>query len=227
MSEEPIAADAQPSVARPPQQSRSRASLERMLNAAEALLVEHGSDGFTLTDVSRVGQVSIGSIYNRFAGKDELIQAVHARLMERIAKDQVRIVMRARSRSRSPVAHVRAIIEELGEFLADHAHLMRPMMLRAAFDPVVQDQGRFAHDAMADAIAAELLTYRTMMTQGEPERAVRAAIRISYASFARDLGFGMTEEPQRETGWDELKADVSDMTARYLFGRLDSEASAD
>lgn len=194
-----------------------------MMTAAEALLIEHGSDGFALTDVGRVGKVSIGSIYNRFSSKDELIQAVHARVMDRISDDQTRIVMRARSRSRSPVSLIRAIVDELGEFLASHAQLMRPMMLRAAFDIVVQDRGRSAHDAMARLVADEVLGHRAAITHPDPERAVEAVIRIAYASFARELGFGMAEAPQGGANWQQLKEDLGDMAARFLFSAPPSD----
>lgn len=206
-----------PPLARPPQQSRSRQSFERMMNAAEALLVERGSDDFALTDVSRVGKVSIGSIYNRFTSKDELIQAVHARLMDKLEVEQARIVMRARSRSRSPVDLVRAIVEELGEFLAGHAAAMRPMMLRAAFDRTVQDRGREAHESMEALVAGELLVHRGEMAHSDPDRAVHAVIGLAYAAFARELGFGMAEAPQNGADWSQLKTDIGDMSAAFLF----------
>lgn len=191
-----------------------------MMDAAEALLIERGSDDFALTDVSRVGRVSIGSIYNRFSGKDELIRAVHARVMERIEDDHTRIVMRARSRSTTPVALVHALIDELAEFLAAHAHIMRPVMLRAAFDKTVQDRGRVAHDAMSDLITAELLTAKDAITHVDPERAIRATIGIAYAAIARELGFGMTEAPYGGPQWDDLKAAMGEMAARYLLGTV-------
>ncbi len=114
-----------------PQQGRSRASFERMLEAAEALLVERVSDDFTLNDVSKVGRVSIGSIYNRFTNKDELIHAVCARVMERLEIEQAKIIMRARSRSKSTAELILAIVAELGEFMRAQAPVMRPLMLRA------------------------------------------------------------------------------------------------
>lgn len=58
-----------------PQQGRSRASYERMLAAAEKLMVKRGNDDFTLTEVAKAGKVSIGSIYLRFDSKDDLIRA--------------------------------------------------------------------------------------------------------------------------------------------------------
>lgn len=214
------------SIARPPQQGRSRQSFERMMNAAEALLVEYGNDDFTLTDVSRVGRVSIGSIYNRFSSKDELIQAVHARVMDRIEKDQSIIVMRARSRSGTSLQMVRAVLEELADFLAMHAAVMRPMMLRASGDEVVQRRGAIAHDEMVAALRHELLTLKDKIMHPDPARAIEAVIQVAYASFARELGFGMAEKPLSSTDWNRLKADVGEMAARYLFCRLDGDEPA-
>jgi AcrR family transcriptional regulator len=204
-------------VGRPPQQGRSRASLERMMDAAEALLVERGCDDFALTDVSRVGRISIGSIYNRFTSKNELVQVVHARSMDRLEAEQTLILMRARSRSSTPAMLVRAIIDELGQFLARHSHIMRPMMLCAAFDSVVQNRGRLTHDRMIDAITIELLTQRAAIRQPDPERAVRAVLRIAYAAFARELGFGRAEAPPDGADWTQLRVDMGDMAAAFLL----------
>ena len=57
-------------VPRPPRQRRSRESLERVLQAGVELLGETDYDGFTLSELSRRAQVSVGSIYARFGSKD-------------------------------------------------------------------------------------------------------------------------------------------------------------
>ena len=61
---------------REPKQSRSKASLERLLKSAAELLTEKGYAEFTLQEVSARAQVSIGSIYNRFKSKDDLIRQI-------------------------------------------------------------------------------------------------------------------------------------------------------
>jgi AcrR family transcriptional regulator len=209
-------------VAKPPQQGRSRASLERMLDAAEALMVERGSDDFALTEVGRVGRVSIGSIYNRFASKEELLHAVHARALERMRVDQAKITVRARSRSTTPTGLVKALLDDIGEFLKVNAPIMRPMMLRAGSDSVVQKQGASAHDAMVDSVTAEMMTLSAHIRHSNPEAAVRAVIRIAYAAFARELGFGMTEMPDSPIEMSEVKKHVAAMGSAYLFCDLPS-----
>lgn len=204
-----------------PLQNRSRASFERMMAAAEVLMIDRGFDNFTLNEVAHVGQVSIGSIYNRFASKDEMIQAVANRALARMEAEQGQIVMRARTQSTNAANLVKALIGELGEFLRTNASVMRPLMLRAAFDKVIQDRGRVAHDLMAASVADEMLLHRESIHQTDPERAVASCIRISYAAFARELNFGMAEAPQDGLDWDVLKADMAQMAATFLFGDLD------
>jgi AcrR family transcriptional regulator len=202
---------------KPPRQGRSRASLARMLDAAEALMVDRGSDDFTLIEVGRDARVSIGSIYNRFASKEELLHAVHARAMARMAADQARITVDARSRSTTPMALVEALLENVAEFLKDYAPVMRPLMLRAASDVVVLRQGAAAYDGMVDSVAAEMLLHRSLIRRPDPEAAVRTLIRVAYAAFARELGFGIAEGPGDSAAWAELKSHVAAMGATYLY----------
>ena len=65
-----------------PKQNRSKASLERLLNAACELLTENGYKDFTLQEVSKRAKVSIGSIYNRFKSKEDLIRLLQVRELE-------------------------------------------------------------------------------------------------------------------------------------------------
>lgn len=189
------------------------------MSAAEALLIEHGTEAFTLTDVSRVGKVSIGSIYNRFSSKDELIRAVHCGVIHRIETEQSRIVMRARSRADDPVDLIKVLIDELGELLATFAELLRPLMLTAARDPVVHARGREGYDTMRKLVVGEILTQRALMKHPAPVRAANAVFRVAYGAFARELGFGMAETVLDETQWADLKADLGDMAAAFLFSQ--------
>src|SRR5436305_2025149 len=71
---------------RAPQQQRSRESLERVLRAAEKLLAKRGYEGFTIAEVSRDADLSVGSVYGRFESKDALIYAIHARMLSRMVE---------------------------------------------------------------------------------------------------------------------------------------------
>jgi AcrR family transcriptional regulator len=72
---------------RPPQQDRSRRARQRVLGAAEAVLVAKGLDDFTMTAVAEQADVSIGAIYRRFEGRDQLLDAVWDQLLSRMETD--------------------------------------------------------------------------------------------------------------------------------------------
>ena len=68
----------------PPQQARSRAALQRLLASAEHVLINDGPEELTIARVAEHAGVSVGGVYRRFAGKDQLIDAVKQALAERL-----------------------------------------------------------------------------------------------------------------------------------------------
>lgn len=60
------------STVRPPQQARSRRTLERLEKAALELVSRDGPDSVTVAQVVARARSSVGSFYARFQGKDEL-----------------------------------------------------------------------------------------------------------------------------------------------------------
>jgi AcrR family transcriptional regulator len=57
-------------------QSRSRESLERLLNAANDVLNERGLEGATIPRIAARAGLSPGAVYRRFPDKDALLQTV-------------------------------------------------------------------------------------------------------------------------------------------------------
>jgi AcrR family transcriptional regulator len=124
------------SVSRKPMQGRSKASLERMLAAARDLMIERGSEEFTLQEVSQRGNVSIGSIYLRFESKDNLVRAVIANALEEIGRDEKAMIDRLAA-CRTLDEFVPRFVESYAEVLRINAPLLRLCMQRAAYDPLV------------------------------------------------------------------------------------------
>jgi AcrR family transcriptional regulator len=69
---------------RPPQQARSRASLHKVLASAEHVLSAYGIDEFTVAAVAEHAGMSVGAIYRRFSGKEQVLQAVKEQLLEQL-----------------------------------------------------------------------------------------------------------------------------------------------
>lgn len=67
-----VLADTPDTTVRPPQQARSRRTLERLEKAALELVARDGPDSVTVAQVVARARSSVGSFYARFQGKDEL-----------------------------------------------------------------------------------------------------------------------------------------------------------
>src|SRR5438132_10014483 len=69
-----------------PTQARSRARVEAILKAAGSLLGEVGYDGVTTNLIAERAGVPVGSIYQFFETKDDIIAALVERFQARIHK---------------------------------------------------------------------------------------------------------------------------------------------
>ncbi len=205
------------SALRAPVQGRSKASYERMLSAAEALLVAKGSDDFTLQEVSKKGKVSIGSIYNRFESKEALLHAVQLRVLERHDLLMRGRIDAARAGAAGLAPLVVALVEAVAETLRENADVLRPLMLRAANDPMVAATGKASYASTANTVKGAILIYAAEIRQPDPLRAVDTAYRVLYAAIARYLGFGSATTAAWEGDWGVLKQDLSRMMAAFLM----------
>ena len=71
-----------------PRTDKGRATRERVLEAATALVFEHGVAGTTLDDVRSAAKVSKGQLYHYFADKDELVEGVIDRTVGQVLDAQ-------------------------------------------------------------------------------------------------------------------------------------------
>jgi AcrR family transcriptional regulator len=172
-----------------PQQARSRATIEAVLDAAARILGERGWMGLTTNAAAEVAGVSIGSLYQYFPNKLALVEAVRQRHF-----DEVLAVLRAAAdnkvtrerriealvdgmiavHSRYPAAH-RVLLEESprgGD--ARLAHDRFDVECRAAFEALVKANSRRTTDVrivaqvLAGAIVGAVHEAARQGTLGSP-----------------------------------------------------------
>ena len=71
---------------KPPTQARSRARVENILKAAGTLLGEVGYDGLSTNLIAERADVPVGSIYQFFQGKDDIVAALVEQFQDRILR---------------------------------------------------------------------------------------------------------------------------------------------
>ena len=66
-----------------PRQARAKATVDALLEATSQVLIDGGYDRLTTTRVAERAGVSVGTLYQYFADKTELVRSVHEAYMER------------------------------------------------------------------------------------------------------------------------------------------------
>jgi AcrR family transcriptional regulator len=204
-------------VAREPKQDRSRASFERVLDAATELLAEKGYSEFTLQELSRRSKVSIGSIYGRVDGKDELIRLVQVRVLDHLDVDQATFINRLRRQELPLRELVLATVTQFGNFLRKHASVLRAFMELGAKDAVAGEIGRKHFNQALHDFRLLLLERRSEIMHANPDHAVEACFHVVYATLGRYLGLGTMGAVAAEGDWDQLLEDLSLMTLFFLL----------
>ena len=78
----PVDEQLEPTLRRVPQQARSRALIQRVLDAGEDLLVREGVDALTTTLIASEAGVAVGSLYQYFPDKGAIVDALAARYLD-------------------------------------------------------------------------------------------------------------------------------------------------
>jgi AcrR family transcriptional regulator len=201
---------------RPPQQRRSRESLERALAAGIELLENGGYEAFTITEVAKRAKVSVGTLYGRFQSKDGLFHEIQARALEAIEADQNALLKRDWSDLEAE-ALVREAVGGVAEVFRRHAALLRVMMLRGAVDPDVLARGRDSSQRFASAFTEAILTHHDTIAHPHPARAADVSFRMVYDVLARRIMYGPTFESAFSLSWEELVDELGEACSAYLL----------
>lgn len=204
-------------VLREPKQERSRRSFERVQDAALALLVERGPDAFTLAEVCTRADASMGAIYNRVNGKDDLIRLIHEREMARIDSDTAKALQTTDLQGPELRDAVAALIGVVTVLLRRDAEVLRPFMLLAATDQQISVRGRQSASVMTTQFIDLLSQRRSDIRHPDPVAAIDWCFTIVYSVIARRLGLGSTMEGAGDgSDWDAVVINLTDTVTAYL-----------
>lgn len=208
-------------MARQPQQARSRATLDRVLSAAEELFAERGEIGFTIPEVARRAGVSVGTLYRRFAVKEDLLMAVFDRV--RAAEDETRLtpwdsVDWAALGTREVTDR---LVHDVSLLLREREQLMRAIMARRL--AVTDEDPVFQHGLQdvirgAEQFARAIHASGRQVTHAEPEAAIEFAYRLVVATAHRWAAREIEVMAPAPMSWEAMLPNLSETIARYLFG---------
>jgi AcrR family transcriptional regulator len=210
----------EPELLRPPQQTRSRESLERVLAAGQQLLEEEGWEGFTVQEVSRRAKVSIGSIYARAPSKEALILAVYDRAVEEIARENAEALTEDGAWEAMGTRElIVEAVREMGRQMLNHELILRRIMNRAPVDAVIRARGDAQIRRLGERWEELLRRREAEYRHPEPDLAIEVAFRMVFATVARRVALGAQFGAPHEVPDQRLLDEVGRAVAAYLLER--------
>ncbi|HEY4220511.1 MAG TPA: TetR/AcrR family transcriptional regulator [Myxococcota bacterium] len=114
-----------------PKQERARATRDALLDAAALVLVDEGYDGASTNKIAARAGVSVGSLYQYFDGKDQIVTAVAERHHEQL----MAVVALAAADPGEPDGDLATLVEAIiGAML--QAHAVDPELHRVLTDQI-------------------------------------------------------------------------------------------
>lgn len=172
---------------RVPQQSRSRARVERILDAAAEQVVEGGVDTLSTRAIAEGAGVPVASLYQYFADKDDILLALVERDIEAMDEEATRAI------GALPCLSIATIVEAtMGAFLS--VYRQRPafimIWLRGRTNPTIKEYCRDHNRRIADELfktADDLGLFGPHADPCYAELAVEIGDRLFQVAFEDDL----------------------------------------
>lgn len=171
---------AHPRFALPVAQDRSKATLNRLLDATEAVLKREGLQGTTIAAVAEKAGMSVGVVYKRFPDKDALLRAVYERFFTRSAATNSAALDPARWADHSAAKIIDALVMGMVRAYTQHRDVLRALFLLAETHP----ESRFREHAEVlrketfGQIQDLLMAHRSEIHHDQPREAIEFALML-------------------------------------------------
>jgi AcrR family transcriptional regulator len=199
-----------------PKQARSERTLYRLLDAAEALIVEQGLGGLSIPEVARRAGSSVGGFYARFRDKNELLRALEERFFREV---QVRLDALADERrwEGAPLtAIVEAAVEELVEVTESRRELIRAFLYRATQDVKIRDDAIRFRNRAAQRIAALLVGKSPGFGHPDPALAIDLGVQLGFSLMNQHVLLDGTRAAGRTLSRADLQREIARMFIAYV-----------
>jgi len=137
---------------RVPAQTRSRASMEALLDIGRQLIEQRGIDDFSMSDVAQAAGSSIGSLYFRFGNRERFIDEVMQRHITAGRAGFESLMAELASSGKPPDHIIAAVTRRIVDVFAHNQGLLRAQLRRALDNPQVwqpyQDLARLIVDEL-------------------------------------------------------------------------------
>lgn len=200
---------------KPPRQARSQQTLERLLDAAEALIAEKGIDGVTVAAIARRASSSVGAFYARFSDKEALLRCVLERFYGQAAATTEEALHHQRWQHLPLDTTFNALLRFMIEMLRQRRQLIVAMMVRAASDPTLTALTQRLEQQISEGVAALLAQRGQLIDHPEPALALRMCVWLLLSGIETRVLYA-DSRGSNEWSDEQLARELSTLCLRYL-----------
>jgi AcrR family transcriptional regulator len=203
---------------RPPQQTRSQETLDRILDAAERVLEEKSFTEATLAEIMERAGVTVGAFYRRFPDKDALLHLLDERFFREMQERADELLDPGHWRGASVADILTEFARTAVSVYTAKRGVARSVFLRARVDPVIQSTGRQVNARYIERLRAILLdpTRRAEVTHPNPERAIALGFMMFFGALRETTVFGEVWPDHHEIAGNDLGDEMARLYLSYL-----------
>ncbi len=195
-----------------PRQHRSQETLERLLEAAEELLLEKPFESISVTELAKQARSSVGALYARFADKEALLRCLFERFHAQAVATAEAALAPTRWEGATPAEFLEISTRFLIREFRERRHFIAALSQRASADPELAAMSQRLGELVADKLQALLAHRGEVIGHPDPQRAVRLSVWLIMSAF--ESRAVLSPRPEMSDG--ALAAEVSALCLSYL-----------
>lgn len=201
---------------RPPQQARSQETLDRILDAAEALVTQKGFEDTPVAEIAQRAGSSVGAFYARVQDKDALLHALYERYYEQAIATADAALEPARWEDARIAEILDAVVRFLTAIYREQCGLIRAFVIRTHSDASFQARRERLSHYVSERLSTLLLARRDEISHPDPERAAAFGLAQVFATLESVILFGELRSGVLALSDDDLATELVRAYLAYL-----------
>lgn len=189
--------------------------MDRMLDAAEALLAESGPDGLTVDAVIERAGTSTGSFYARFGDRSGLLVAVQERLLDRVGAELARRLPDIVA-SQDLETVLGALVSSFDGAFTLHRQAFNAFIVHHRTVPEMRRRGNEASTSAAEVVHTALAAHRDEITHASLRVATDLVFRTLFALCVQRVMFDEGEITGRRRSTATWRQETTRLLLAYL-----------
>jgi len=199
-----------------PRQARSRATRERILDAAETIVAARGCEAAGVAQVVDRAGSSVGACYAHFRDKQGLLLALQARVHTEAVAGLDASLDAARWAEQPLASCLHGVVQALVQLHRNRRGLLRAFATEAQRDPSLQARREQLFQHGANCLAPLLRCRAREIGHQHPERAAAFGLAVVWSAVEAAVLFDRLRSGALAPSDDDLAAELTRLLLAYL-----------